>query len=107
AQIVADRLPSLHDPDQPETTPATPGAPGTTPGGVVPKPIPTLHPDRYSPGSTPSAADLKPGAAERNNPTSVTNPPRASSTQPPTQPAPAKPRKPEPPPDSTRPQTND
>ena len=105
AQIVADRLPSLHDADHPETNPATPSAPSTTPGGVVPKPLPTLHPDRYSPGSTPPAADLKPGAAERNNPTTVTNPPPSTSTQPPTQPTPAKPRKPEPPPDSTQPPT--
>src|SRR3981189_368613 len=93
AQIVADRLPSLHDPDHPETNPATPATPGTTPGGVVPNPLPTLHPDRYSPGSTPSAADLKPGAAERNNPTSLTNPPPSTSTQPPSQLTPAKPRK--------------
>jgi rod shape-determining protein MreC len=103
AQIVADRLPSLHDPDHPETNPAAPTSPGATPGGVVPKPLPTLHPDRYSPGSTPSAADLKPGAAERNNPTNITNPPSSTSTQSPTQPTPAKPRKPEPPPDSTQP----
>jgi rod shape-determining protein MreC len=100
AQIVADRLPSLHDPDQPETTPATPGAPGTTPGGVVPKPIPTLHPDRYSPGSTPSAADLKPGAAERNNPTSITTPAPPTTTP---QPAPAKPTKPKPQTGETKP----
>jgi rod shape-determining protein MreC len=99
AQIVADRLPSLHDPDHPETNPATPATPGATPGGAVPKPLPTLHPDRYSSGSTPSAADLKPGAAERNNPTTITPP---SSTEPATQPAPAKPRNPQPPTDSTQ-----
>src|SRR5439155_9567007 len=81
AQIVADRLPSLHDPDNPETNPATAAAPGATPGGVVPKPLPTLHPDRYSPGSTPPAADLKPGAADRNNPAPVTSPPPSTSTQ--------------------------
>jgi rod shape-determining protein MreC len=104
AQIVADRLPSLHDPDHPETNAAPPAIPGAAaPGGVVPKPLPTLHPDRYSPGSTPSAADLKPGAAERNNPTNITNPPPSPSTQTPTQPTPAKPRKPQPPPDATQP----
>jgi rod shape-determining protein MreC len=103
AQIVADRLPSLHDPDHPETNPATPAAPGATPGGVVPKPLPTLHPDRYTPGTTPPAADLKPGAAERNNPTNITSPPPNTSTQAPTQPTPAKPRKPQPTPDSTQP----
>jgi rod shape-determining protein MreC len=102
AQIVADRLPSFHDPDHPETNPATPATPGATPGGVVPKPIPTLRPDRYTSGTTPPAADLKPGAAERNNPTNITNP-SPSSTQPATQPTPAKPRKPQPPPDSTQP----
>jgi rod shape-determining protein MreC len=105
AQIVADRLPSLHDPDHPETDPATPATPGATPGGVVPKPLPTLRPDRYSPGSTPPAADLKPGAADRNNPTNVTTPPPSTSTQPPTtpQPAPAKPPKPKPQTDATQP----
>ena len=104
AQIVADRLPSLHDPDNPDANPATPAAPGATPGGVVPKPLPTLHPDRYSPGSTPPAADLKPGAADRNNPTNVTSPPPSSSAQPAPQSPPAKPRKPAPPPDSAQPQ---
>ncbi len=104
AQIVADRLPSLHDPDHPETNPATPATPGATPGGVVPKPLPTLHPDRYSPGTTPPAADLKPGAAERTNPTNITNPP-PSTTQPATTPppAPAKPTKPKPQTDGTQP----
>jgi len=104
AQIVADRLPSRHDPDHPETNPATPATPGATPGGVVPKPLPTLRPDRYSPGSTPPAADLKPGAAERTNPTNITNPP-PSTTQPATTPppAPAKPTKPKPQTDVTQP----
>jgi rod shape-determining protein MreC len=103
-QIVADRLPSIHDPDHPETeaTPATPGAP---PGGVVPKPLPTIHPDRYTPGTTPPAADLKPGAAERTNPTTTTNPLPSTSTQPPTTPqlVPAKPPKPKPQTDATPP----
>jgi rod shape-determining protein MreC len=105
AQIVADRLPSLHDPDHPETNDAPPVAPGAaTPGGVVPKPLPTIHPDRYTPGTTPPAANLKPGAAEGTNPTSTTNPP---PTQTPTtpQPAPAKPHKPQPP-VTTPPTTN-
>jgi len=103
AQIVADRLPSLHDPDNPDANSATPAAPSATPGGVVPKPPPALHPDRYSPGSTPPAADLKPGAAERNNPAPVPNPPPSKTPDPATQPAPTKPRKPQPPADSTQP----
>jgi rod shape-determining protein MreC len=100
AQIVADRLPSIHDPDQPDS-PATPttGIPGTPPTTIVPKPLPTIRPDRYTPGTTPSAADLKPGAGE-NTPASTTAVP---ATQPPpnSQPTVVKPRKPQPPPDST------
>jgi rod shape-determining protein MreC len=105
AQIVADRLPSIHDPDHPETD-ATPTTPGAIPAKVVPKPLPTVHPDRYTPGTTPPAADLKPGA-ERTNPTSITNPPPSTSTQPPTtqQPAPTKPPKPKPQTDTTPPPT--
>jgi rod shape-determining protein MreC len=104
AQIVADRLPSIHDPDNPDATQTTPtatGAPTTPPTTVVPKPLPTIHPDRYTPGTTPSAADLKPGAGE-NTPTSTVPTP---ATQPPTtsQPATPKPRKPQSQSGSTKP----
>jgi rod shape-determining protein MreC len=80
AQVVEDRLPSLHDADHPEDK-AAPGASGAAaaPGGVVPHPLPTIHADRYSPGSTPSAADLKPGGGE-NHPTNNTTTP--STTDP-------------------------
>src|ERR1700677_2679800 len=72
AQIVADRLPSLHDDENPDAkaAPGTPGAPAAVPGGVVPHPLPTLHSDRYTSGATPSAADLKPGGGE-NAPSST------------------------------------
>jgi rod shape-determining protein MreC len=97
----------LHDPDHPETNEAAPAAPGTAaPGGVVPKPLPTLHPDRYTPGTTPPAADLRPGAPEAPNPTTVTNPPPATQSPAAQQPAATKPRHPQPPPDSTQPQPN-
>ncbi|MEI9977944.1 MAG: rod shape-determining protein MreC [Edaphobacter sp.] len=91
AQIVADHLPSLHDSDTPETTDAAPGGAPSNPGGVVPKPLPTVHPDRYTQGATPPAADLKPGAES----TPVTPPQSPSSAPPPnaTQPAPNKPHK--------------
>ncbi len=85
ADLIAERLPSLHD------TSGAPGASGpsgpsgaTGPtgtsaaaveaaakgaGGVpgvpnsgMPTPRPALHPDRYSPGAAPPAADLTPGA---------------------------------------------
>ena len=104
AQIVADRLPSLHDPDHPEAD-ATPAAPGAPPGGVVPKPLPTIHPDRYSTGATPPAANLRPGAPENNTPASTPNPASSPTTQPTStqQPATAKPRKPQPPADSAQP----
>jgi len=103
AQIVADRLPSIHDLDTNNpTNGATPVAPGAaTPGGVVPKPLPTIHSDRYTPGSTPPAADLKPGASQRNNPASAPVPP-PTTAQPATtsQPAATKPREPQPPTDT-------
>jgi rod shape-determining protein MreC len=101
AQIVADRLPSIHDLDT-DTPPAAPGATPANPGGVVPKPLPTVHPDRYTPGSTPPAADLKPGAPERNSPASVSVPQPSTTIQPSTAlpPAATKPRKPQPPTDN-------
>ena len=62
SQIVADRLPSLHDPN----SPSTPITPGTNPAvplvSPVPHPLPTIHPDRYTPGDTPPASSLTPGA---------------------------------------------
>jgi rod shape-determining protein MreC len=64
AQIVADRLPSLHDPNNPDVDAANATDPSVPKpiGGIVPKPQPTLHPDRYSPGSAPPATSLTPGA---------------------------------------------
>ncbi len=81
AQIVADRLPGLHDPDHPEADTPNPAAPGTTPGRVVPKPLPTIHPDRYSTGSTPPAADLKPGGSNPQ-PAKPNTPPNPRSEPP-------------------------
>jgi rod shape-determining protein MreC len=95
AQIVADRLPSLHDPDHPDAS-TTPGAPPAAPGGVVPKPIPTVHPDRYTPGTTPPASDLKPGAAG-TDPATITSPSPVTSAPTTPQPTTEKPRKPKPP----------
>jgi rod shape-determining protein MreC len=81
ADLLAERLPSVHDDTTGEATttngangkPAT-GAPAAAAGtdqiggvpGVpnsgLPKVRPTVHPDRYTPGATPPAADLQPGA---------------------------------------------
>jgi rod shape-determining protein MreC len=83
AQIVASRLPSLHDPSHPDTNATTPGAPGTAAPPtlpVVPRPLPVIHPDRYSPGATPPADDLKPGA---QNSVIATPPPSSNNITPP------------------------
>lgn len=72
ADLSAERLPSLHDGKG--DSPADPNAPDSAmppPDNstqLVPKPKPALHPDRYSPGSAPPAADLKPGAPATPNP---------------------------------------
>ncbi len=83
AEIVADRLPSLHDNSAPAaTTPNAPGTPAAPLSAVVPRPTPTLHPDRYTPGSTPPAADLTPGAANHSittqTPSDTTNSPASA-----------------------------
>ena len=89
AEVLAEKLPSIQDP----AAAANAGANGTTAAGAaagasanngkpvdttgqnliggqpgvpnsgLPKVQPSLHPDRYTPGTTPPAADLKPGAA--------------------------------------------
>jgi rod shape-determining protein MreC len=87
AEIVADRLPSLHD----DAAPVDPNAkPDSTaePGGKVPRPLPTLRPDHYSSGSTPPAADLTPGASHVNEPVARPTEPAKQPTQPSTNPQP-------------------
>jgi len=64
ADLAADKLPSIHD-GEPAADPNAAGASaaGATPAApVVPRPLPALHPDRYTPGDTPPAAELTPGA---------------------------------------------
>lgn len=78
ADLLSERLPSLHDVDPSYIDPNSPGGKATdatataaakpkidekNAGGVVPKPLPTLHTDHFSPGTTPPAAELTPGAA--------------------------------------------
>lgn len=78
AEIVADRLPSIHEANAPGSgagaaagDAAGPGDAGVgkakvdpkTAGGTVPPPLPAVHADRYSPGATPPASELQPGAA--------------------------------------------
>jgi rod shape-determining protein MreC len=67
ADLSAERLPGIHD-DQPPgadgqtTADAKPAAAGTAPAIVLPRPLPTVHADRFTTGATPPAADLTRGA---------------------------------------------
>jgi rod shape-determining protein MreC len=86
ADVLAERLPSVNDSNAATsgtaagtvdpaaaaagkpTSPAQDenslrGMPGV-PNSGLPKVTPAVHPDRYSPGATPPATDLKPGAPE-------------------------------------------
>jgi rod shape-determining protein MreC len=101
AEVLAEKLPSIYD--QPasdasspngtanSSTPATPaaaangkpidttgqnlvgGLPGV-PNSGLPRAQAPLHPDRYTPGSTPPAADLRPGAPSNSSTTQSQKP---------------------------------
>ena len=63
------RLPSIHDDQTPVEANPT-GAPIVAPPAenskdLIPHPKPALHPDRYTPGTTPPATDLTPGGGPR------------------------------------------
>ncbi|HEY0263244.1 MAG TPA: rod shape-determining protein MreC [Granulicella sp.] len=66
SDLLSERLPSLHElnPKYPDpNAPAKPAAAnGEEPGGVVPKTIPTIHADHFTPGTTPPASSLTPGS---------------------------------------------
>jgi rod shape-determining protein MreC len=73
SQIMAERLPGLTDPNAP-ANPAAPGQtaqPGETPASPaaapVPKLLPALHPDRFTPGATPSTGEENPTPAGPEN----------------------------------------
>ncbi|MHB1023132.1 MAG: rod shape-determining protein MreC [Acidobacteriaceae bacterium] len=59
ADVMAERLPGLKDPN------ATNGQQDSTNPNAPPplRPVPALHPDRFTPGATPPAEDLTPGKA--------------------------------------------
>jgi rod shape-determining protein MreC len=86
ADLLEDRLPSLHDldPNAPDAAPVTPNAPvGENGAGIpTPKPLQALHPDHFTPGTTPPAVDLTPGAPASSVPLQI----------PATEPAPRRPR---------------
>jgi rod shape-determining protein MreC len=94
AQIIAEKLPSLHEGEQPVAGTSPDAAKPPAAATPVPKAAPTLHPDRYTPGTTPPASSLRPGAGHEA--TGYPQPP-PSSTQPSSQDdtsedTPAKPR---------------
>jgi len=86
AEVLAEKLPNVND--QPAADPNAPkgtasaanngkpidttgqnlvgGLPGV-PNSGLPKVKPSLHPDRYTPGATPPATDLQPGAPAPKN----------------------------------------
>jgi rod shape-determining protein MreC len=61
ADLSAERLPGIHDDQPPAGAPGSsvPPAPGA--GPIVPHPLATVHPDHFSVGSAPPAAELTPG----------------------------------------------
>jgi rod shape-determining protein MreC len=65
ADAGAERLPGIDEPAEPQAA-AGAAAGGPTPPVVlptVPRPLPAVHPDRFSTGATPPAAAMTPGAA--------------------------------------------
>ncbi|MFC6645279.1 rod shape-determining protein MreC [Granulicella cerasi] len=63
ADMVAEKLPSIHDEKAPED-PNKPADPtnAAAPTAVIPRPKPVVHPDRYSPNSSAPASEMQPGA---------------------------------------------
>jgi rod shape-determining protein MreC len=83
ADVSAQRLPSLHEGKaDPKDAAADPNAPPPPDNStqLVPKPKPAIHPDRYSPGSAPAAADMTPGSAKPA--TQPTAPPQPNPEKP-------------------------
>lgn len=94
ADVRAQRLPGIHEDQAPDSaggaagSAAAPGKALAPPGKpdviVVPHPLPVVHPDRFSSGSSPPAAQMTPGAP--NSPTTTAPrgdaPPGSSPGQP-------------------------
>jgi rod shape-determining protein MreC len=99
ADLVAEKLPSLHDDtaakpgtDQPAASPDIIGGLPGIPNSGLPRTHPALHPDRYSPGDTPPADALTPGAPAAKTTAAQTPRPAKPSTSgstPPVMPTPA------------------
>jgi rod shape-determining protein MreC len=102
-----ERLPGLKDPNAPAATPVLgPDGKPIVPVPVTPKPIPALHPDRFSPGGAPEASPGS-GNGSQDSPEESNAPPKAEgSTAPKAQPKPTNPNdaKPKTPPAPKTPQ---
>ena len=91
SEVIADRLPGLHDPnesfeerDARLKAAAEAAASPKTAGGTIKQPPPTVHADRYTPGTTPPASTLTPGAPHTTQDPSTStldesSPPRRSA----------------------------
>ncbi len=82
ADVLSEKLPSVHDPNAPETAPKTTddaSAASTSADPARPmRPPPPIHPDRYSPGAAPPADSLTPGVGPPvtyRSPSAVANAP--------------------------------
>jgi len=87
SQIMAERLPGLTDPNALVTPPPASTQPGQTPAAPVappaPKLLPARHPDRFTPGVTPSPTEGSPApATEESKPQAPAAPKPESSSQP-------------------------
>jgi len=100
SQIMAERLPGLTDPNAPPPNPAVGAAPGATatPGQSpatpatppLPKLLPSVHPDRFTPGSattlqgdatsTPAVPEKKPAPAPAKKPETKPTEPHTTPT---------------------------
>ena len=88
ADLSAERLPGIHEDESPTAAGGANGAAAATPPAansppVVPHPLPTVHPDRFSSGSTPPASAMTPGAASstQSSQQPTSNPPPSSSSR--------------------------
>jgi rod shape-determining protein MreC len=107
ADLAAERLPSLTPPPNADGTPAADASAPADPAhpvAIVPKTIPVLHPDRYTPGQTPPASTLTPGGTNPN-PSATMLVPDSATDPSATAPAPPPRKKPVTPPPSTPPST--
>jgi rod shape-determining protein MreC len=61
SEVLAERLPSIKDPNAPQTADQQSQEGQVMDTSRPARPLPTVHPDRFSPSSVPPAADLTPG----------------------------------------------